>query len=412
VSAAAIRRVRPALRRSGDSRPVALPCLLPPSESSGFDGVDVHRLIRWGVGLGVAALLAACGSSSRPGSDARVPTPDDPVLVSIPVPAPTIRPGRPAPAGLVQTIRTLQTNFQGKAGIAIRAVDDGWTVEAGARQRLPQQSVSKLWVAMTLLWQRDQGRARLDEQIVVRPEDLTLFHQPIAFLVKGEGFHTTVQGLLTRALTQSDNTANDRLLTYVGGPTAVREMIAAKRLGDIRFGPGERQLQAGTAGLTWQPAYALGNAFEIARSRLDPAARSAALDAYVADPPDGAAPLAIADALARLARGELLTETSTRVLLETMGQSITGRARLRAALPPGWQIAHKTGTGQDLARRNAGFNDVGLLTAPDGRRFAIAVMIGDTERPIRERQQLIQAVAAAVAAYAAIPAATGAAPAS
>ena len=155
-------------------------------------------------------------------------------------------------------------------------------------------------------------------------------------------------------------------------------MIERKQLGDIRFGPGERLLQARTAGLTWVQAYATDNGFMNARSRLSTAARTAALDAYVSDPPDGAAPIAIADALARLARGELLSETSTRIMLDTMGDSVTGRARLRAALPGGWDIAHKTGTGQDLGRRNAGFNDVGLLTAPDGRRYAIAVMIGDT----------------------------------
>jgi beta-lactamase class A len=178
-------------------------------------------------------------------------------------------------------------------------------------------------------------------------------------------------------------------------------MIERKQLGDIRFGPGERLLQAKTAGLIWNQSYASAGGFENARSRLSPAVRSAALDAYIADPPDGAAPIAIADALARLARGEILSETSTRILLDTMGASVTGRARLRAALPGGWRIAHKTGTGQDLGGRNAGFNDVGLLTAPDGRRYALAVMIGDTRRPIRERQQLIQGVAAAVASYAA-----------
>ena len=101
----------------------------------------------------------------------------------------------------------------------------------------------------------------------------------------------------------------------------------------------------------------------------------------------------------RLARGEILSETSTRILLDTMASSVTGRARLRAALPPGWKIAHKTGTGQDLGARNAGFNDVGLLTAPDGRRYALAVMIGDSTRPIRERQMLIQAAAAALTQY-------------
>ena len=351
--------------------------------------------------LGGAALsLGACGPTSRPGASATAPAHDPASSVSVPVPPPTARPLRPAPAQLSAAIDALQRGFAGTAGIAIRAVDQGWTVEAGGRQRLPQQSVSKLWVAMTLLDLRDQGKAQLDDPVVVRPEDLTLFHQPIAMLVTGEGYRTTVGELLTRALTHSDNTANDRLLSYVGGPRAVRGMILRKQLGDIRFGPGERLLQSGTAGLVWQPAYALGNAFAVARARLDPQVRAAALDSYIANPPDGAAPIAIADALARLARGDLLSPGSTQVLLDTMGASVTGRARLRAALPAGWRIAHKTGTGQDLGSRNAGFNDVGLLTAPDGKRYAIAVMIGDTTRPIRERQMLIQAVAAAVASYA------------
>ena len=358
---------------------------------------NTMRLIgRFGL---LSVLACAACIPSRPGNSGRTPKRMPPVVVSIPVPAAIARPVRPAPAPLESAIDGLWRGFDGVSGIAVRAVDEGWTVERGGRRRLPQQSVSKLWVAITVLDQRDQGKLKLDDEVLVRPEDLTLFHQPIAMLVKGEGFRTTIGELLERALTHSDNTANDRLLSYVGGPSAVRAMIADKRLGDIRFGPGERLLQSKTAGLIWQPAFAIGNGFEIARSRLDPAVRAAALDAYIADPPDGAAPLSIADSIARLARGELLSETSTRYLLETMGRSVTGRARLRAALPGGWQIAHKTGTGQDLGARNAGFNDVGLLTAPDGRRYAIAVMIGDTRRPTRERQQLIQGVAAAVAAY-------------
>ena len=354
------------------------------------------------VGTGLLALvLAGCGSTERPGAATRAPRRTPPVIVSIPVPTVQPRVVRPAPVPLIDALIRLQRGFQGKAGIAVRAVDEGWTAEAGGRQYLPQQSVSKLWVALTVLDLRDQGRLRLDDPVTVTADDLTLFNQPIAYLAKQPGgYQTSVGDLLARALTKSDNTANDKLMWLAGGPAAVRATIEAKRLGAIRFGPGERLLQAQTAGLTWQSTYSQGNGFEIARSRLPREQRVAALNAYIANPPDGAQPIAIADALARLARGELLSETSTRVALDTMGQTITGRSRLRAALPMGWRIAHKTGTGQDLAGRNAGFNDVGLLTAPDGRRYALAVMIGDTIRPIRQRQQLIQAVAAAVANYA------------
>jgi beta-lactamase class A len=81
-----------------------------------------------------------------------------------------------------------------------------------------------------------------------------------------------------------------------------------------------------------------------------------------------------------------------------MSGTRTGKARLRAAVPIGWSLAHKTGTGQDLAGRTAGFNDIGILTAPDGKAYSVAVMIGDTSRPPRERQLLMQAVVSAVVA--------------
>jgi beta-lactamase class A len=253
---------------------------------------------------------------------------------------------------------------------------------------------------MTMLDAIDKGRFQLTDPVTITEADFTLFHQPIAALVKNGGAYTASIGeLMRRAMQMSDNTCNDKLLRLVGGPQAVRSFIARHQLGAIRFGPGERDLQSATAGLVWKPEYAKGNAFAIARSRLDPSVRLAAFEAYVADPPDGAAPVAIAGALAKLKRGELLSPASTAWLIATMEAARTGRARVHAAVPPGWRYGHKTGTGQDLRGRTAGFNDVGILTAPDGRSYAIAVMIGDTPRPPRDRQLLMQALANAVVTY-------------
>lgn len=343
-------------------------------------------------------MLAACATGDRPKAALVAPPAVIPYRVTMPVP-----PARPlarvAPAQLSAAVDRLGRYFDGRVGIAIRSVEDGWSVESNGDMRLPQQSVSKLWVAMTVMDFRDLGRLKLDDPVTVTRDDITVFHQPIAFLAAREGgYVTTVGELLQRAMTTSDNTANDRLLHYVGGPAAVRDMIRRKGLGNIRFGPGERLLQAGTAGLEWKPEYAFGNAFTAARARLPASARLAAFEQYVADPPDGAAPAAIAAALARLKAGEVLSRGSTDHLISTMEASRTGRARLRGAMPPGWVLGHKTGTGQDLMGRTAGFNDVGLLTAPDGKSYALAVMIGDTPRPIRERQQLMQSVVNAIVA--------------
>ena len=353
---------------------------------------DDTILRRSAVSMMLAIMLGSCGHGGQK-RVAALPQPIYQLVIPVPAKVPVA-----APQALATSVAMLGANFQGRVGIAVKSVDEGWTVQSQGALRQPQQSVSKLWVAMTVLDFRDSGRLKLEDPVTVRREDLTLFHQPIAALIKGDGYQATVGELLQRALTMSDNTCNDRLLQYVGGPSAVRAFIARKGLGDIRFGPGERLLQSGTAGLDWKPEYAFGDAFNRARDRLPRSERLAAFERYVTDPPDGAAPVAIAGALASLKRGELLSRNSTDYLIGTMESSRTGKQRLRGAVPPGWSFGHKTGTGQDLAGRTAGYNDVGILIAPDGKSYSLAVMIGDTPRPISERQALMQAVVAAVVA--------------
>ena len=209
---------------------------------------------------------------------------------------------------------------------------------------------------------------------------------------------TTLGSLMFDAITESDNTANDRLMRAVGGPQSVRDMIARKGLGSIRFYNGERALQSRVAGLIWSQSYSIGNAFYAARNALPMAVRKAAFERYISDPYDGASPHAIASALAALKRGELLGPASTARLLATMGQTRTGKLRVRAALSPGWDWNHKTGTGQELNGRIGGINDIGLLTAPDGSVYAIAIMTIPSNNSDGAAQELMRNLAKAVIA--------------
>lgn len=255
-----------------------------------------------------------------------------------------------------------------------------------------------MWVAITALDAADKGRVKMSDKVSLSKSDLTLFHQPIASRILGGGYQTSLDDLLFKAITTSDNTANDKLMRSVGGPEAVRAMISAKRLGAIRFYDGERALQSRIAGLIWTPSYSIGRAFYQARDALPYRLRKAAFDRYVADPYDGAAPKAMAAALARLKRGELLSPESTRRLLRVMGQTKTGANRLKGGLKPGWSLSHKTGTGQVLGSQQAGYNDVGILTAPDGRSYSVVVMIKITATPLPTRMKLMNDVVKAVIA--------------
>jgi beta-lactamase class A len=258
--------------------------------------------------------------------------------------------------------------------------------------------VSKLWVAITALDAVDKGRVRLTDTVTLGRSDLTLFHQPIAGKVLGGGYTASLSDLMFTAITGSDNTANDKLLRSVGGPDAVRAMIRDKQLGAIRFYNGERSLQSRIAGLTWSQGLSIGRAFYQARNALPMPVRRAAFDRYVADPYDGASASAIASALARLKRGELLSPESTRRLLRTMGQTKSGPNRLKGGLKPGWTIGHKTGTGQQLGAVQAGYNDIGIITAPDGRSYSVAVMIKSTSTPLPVRMTMMNNVVRAVIA--------------
>ncbi|HYN46758.1 MAG TPA: class A beta-lactamase [Allosphingosinicella sp.] len=296
-------------------------------------------------------------------------------------------------------VRELGRSFDGEVGIAVRDVETGWATSWNGDRYYPQQSVSKFWVALTALQRADAGQLDLDQRVTVRRDDLTLFHQPIAGQIGANGYTTTLSELMFRALTQSDNTCNDIVLRHAGGPAAVRAMIARNRIEGIRFGPGERLMQSEIAGLQWSPAYSVGRAFYQARSNVPTDRRREAFESYIDDPVDGATADGIVAGLARLRRGELLSRASTERLVSIMSQTRTGRQRLTGGLAPGWRIAHKTGTGQVLGATQAGYNDIGILTSPDGRHYAVAVMIGRTATPVPARMELMQNVTRAVIAF-------------
>lgn len=324
--------------------------------------------------------------------------PEKPVA-NPPAPYRDIDQNQTPPPALVSVIRNLGQSFNGKVGIAVRRIGAPWTVAWNGTALFPQQSVSKLWVSMTFLDAVDRGKLRLDGTTTITARDLTLFHQPSAAIVAKNGAWTTsYRDLMTRAMTQSDNTCNDALLRAVGGPDAVRGFLARRMIKDVRFGPGERLLQSATAGLDWRQDYSVGRNFYAARAKLPMSVRQRALDNYLASPPDGAAPASIVMALAKLQENEMLSASSSRLLMSIMEGAKTGPQRVKGGVPAGWSYLHKTGTGQDLPPRSTGYNDIGIMTAPDGTSYAIAVMIGSTTVPIPQRWALMQSVSRAVAA--------------
>jgi beta-lactamase class A len=306
----------------------------------------------------------------------------------------------PAPAELQATLEHIAAGYREPVGIAVSDVTAGWTAQVLGEETFPQQSVSKLWVALAVMQAVDERRLSLDQTVVMHADDRSVFYQPLASRIRGpNGLPITLADLLRHALIESDNSANDMLIREVGGAGVVTQNIADKHLAGLAVGGTERDVQTRTAGLEWKPEYGQTWIFKQARALLPDDVRDQALASYLANPPDGASPVGIVTALSELKRGELLSRSSTDFMLGLMGEARTGQLRLRAGMEPGWSLAHKTGTGPDWRGASVGINDVGLMTAPDGHTYAVAVMVRQTSQPPSSRHRLMAGVARAVESY-------------
>lgn len=287
---------------------------------------------------------------------------------------------------------------EGSRGAAVMEVGTREAIVAGDRHPMPQQSVSKIWVSMTIADMVANGRASYSDRITVSSADRTVFHQPLARRVANGPITTTVGELMEMAITRSDNMANGVLTDFAGGPGSVQRWLIANAP-EVRFGPGDRDMQSGISGLTWHPSYSDRQAFERARQTVSDQVRTSRFNQYTANPIDGASTEALVGILAKMRMNQI---PGSGDVLSLMARTKTGASRLKAGVPQGWRLLHKTGTGQTWRGRRAGFNDIGILESPEGRSYAVAVMIGNSSSSQAVMQKAIADVAQSVVAYDAV----------
>jgi len=298
--------------------------------------------------------------------------------------------------GLQSALASIARSFDGRVGACIQNGKGSACILA--ENRFSLQSVVKLAVSVAVLDSVDRGRRRLDEAVVVRKEDLSLFVQPLAELVGPSGYQTTIGDLVRRAIIDSDSAATDFLIALLGGPSAVQAILKTKGISGIRVDRDERHLQTEIVGLTWRPEYVDAVTLDRAVSAVPRARRQAAYAKYQVDFRDTATPRGMALFLFRLAKGDLLLESSTEYVLRAMKECKTFPDRLKAGIGPGWQIAHKTGTSGSWEGLTAATNDVGILTAPDGSQISIAVFVADSRKSSAERAAIFTRISGAVIA--------------
>ncbi|HYO62951.1 MAG TPA: serine hydrolase [Pyrinomonadaceae bacterium] len=270
-----------------------------------------------------------------------------------------------ADAELAARLRAICERAGGEPGVAVVHVETRRAVEVGGAKPLPMFSVFKLPLAVAVLKEAEEGRLRLDEKLLIRPEDAApgwrgnseLWRNPVEL---------TPTELLEVSIIRSDNTSSDKLLELVGGPEVVTRRMRELALRNIVVNASVR---------------------EFSGKREHPNTGTAS---------------DLAELLARLQRGEVLGPAQFALLRGFMERATTGLKRLRGDLPPGTVVADKTGSGETAT------NDVGLITLPEGRgHLAMAVLLSGSKLSVEAQEKLTAELArAAYDSYVARPAPT------
>lgn len=300
----------------------------------------------------------------------------------------------PAPAATAAKLESafalLAKQTDGTVGVAVQRIGGGPVYTLNAGQTFPMASTFKIAVAGAVLNRIDKGELKLDTMVTVDPA-VWVQSAGITEQMKHPGVALSVHNLLELMLTRSDNTATDVMVTRAGGPAAVTAWLRK-----VGVTSGQR-VDADTARLIYRalditpgPGSFKDNierAFAADPSKRDMDQKRTPNIPFNNDPRDASTPEAMVQLLAVIQSGKALSASSTKVLIEIMERCITGEKRLKGLLPQGTVVAHKTGTLMSIA------NDVGIVTMPDGSKFAIAAFVKSDTKGIDTQERVIAEVA-------------------
>lgn len=251
-------------------------------------------------------------------------------------------------------------------GVSIIGNNGEDTISLHGDRRFPMQSVFKFHIALAVLSEIDKGKLSLDQKIEIGKEGLLPedFWSPLRD-ENPEGGSFTIERLIQYAVSHSDNTACDVLIRLIGTPGTVEAYFRQHGIDDIQITFNEEEMQA-----KWENMF---------RNWTTPKAASETLKLFYEN------------------RSNLLSKGSYDFFWKTNMETTTGKNRIKAQLPEGTPVAHKTGwsgTNKETGV-TAAVNDIGIVFLPDGGYFIISVFVSESMESLETNERMIADIAKA-----------------
>lgn len=268
---------------------------------------------------------------------------------------------------LKQNIHQITASKKADVGVSIQMIEEHKMININGNKHYPMQSVFKFPIALAVLHQVDLGKFKLEQLISIkRSELLADTWSPIRDKYPKGDIKLPLSEILQFTVAQSDNNGCDILLRLVGGPAVVNDYIHSLGIKDIAIVANEEAMHK-----DWNVQFT-----------------------------NFSTPDAMTALLIKFYQQKILQPATHAFLWKTMTETSTGKNRIRKLLPAGTIVADKTGSsGSNKEGITAALNDVGIVTLPNGKHFAISVFVAASKENNETNEQIIADIAKATWDY-------------
>ncbi|WP_163826519.1 class A beta-lactamase [Proteus vulgaris] len=246
-----------------------------------------------------------------------------------------------------EQLSTLEKNSQGRLGVALINTKDNSQITYRGDERFAMASTSKVMAVAAVLKESEKQAGLLDKHMTIKKTDLVTY-SPITEKHLATGM--TLAQLSAATLQYSDNTAMNKILDYLGGPSKVTQF--ARSINDVTYRLDRKEPELNTA--------------------------------IHGDPRDTTSPLTMATSLQLLTLGDALGQYQRQQLITWLKGNTTGDQSIKAGLPNNWVVGDKTGSG-DYGTTN----DIAIIWPENQAPLILVVYFTQQKQNAKPRKDII-----------------------
>ena len=249
-------------------------------------------------------------------------------------------------SALEQKITSIIKDKKATVGVSVLGFENGFKYNKNGDKNLPTLSVFKFHIAAAVLDLVDQGKLSLDQKVLLKESELLSdTWSPIKEKYPTGDIELTLGEIIDYTVALSDNNGCDKLLKMIGGTKTVQKFMDSKGVKGFQIKVNEDEMHK-----DWKNQYKNYSTTESAVNLLK-----------------------------SFYDGKLLSKKSTDYLMNIMLGTKTGTNKLVEQLPKNTPVAHKTGSsGKYDNELTIAENDMGIVTLPNGKHYAIAVFVNNS----------------------------------